>query len=144
MVALPWRWCYTGFYMKKLSVFAAAFILAAGAYAAEFPSITITDLKEAIAAKKVILLDANGSESWQKGHIPGAIDYSANKASLASVLPQDKDELVVAYCGNPQCVAYRAAAEAAKKLGYKNVKHLTAGIMGWKDAGEKTEPGSKT
>jgi len=131
-------------YMKKLLVFASAFILAANLYAAEFPSITIDDLKTAIASKQVVLLDANGSESWQKGHIPGAIDYSAKKDNLASVLPQDKDALVVAYCGNPQCVAYRAAAEAAKKLGYKNVKHLTAGIMGWKDAGEKTEPGSKT
>jgi rhodanese-related sulfurtransferase len=130
--------------MKKLLVFAAAFVVAAGAYAAEFPTITISDLKTAMASKQVVLLDANGSESWQKGHIPGAIDYSAKKDNLAGVLPQDKDALVVAYCGNPQCVAYRAAAEAAKKLGYKNIKHLTAGIMGWKDAGEKTEPGSKT
>ena len=128
--------------MKKLLLFAAAFVIAANVYAAEFPTITISDLKTAMASQKVVLLDANGSESWQKGHIPGAIDFSANKDSLASVLPQDKDVLVVAYCGNPQCPAYRAAAAAAKKLGYKNIKHLTAGIMGWKDAGEKTEPGS--
>lgn len=113
-------------------------------YAADFPTITISDLKTAMASQKVVLLDANGSESWQKGHIPGAIDYSAKKSDLASVLPTDKDVLVVAYCANPQCPAYRAAAQAAKKLGYKNIKHLTAGIMGWKDAGEKTEPGSKT
>jgi rhodanese-related sulfurtransferase len=130
--------------MKKLLVFAAGFVLAASVYAAEFPTITIPDLKAAIASRHVVLLDANGSESWQKGHIPGAIDFSATKESLASVLPRDKDALVVAYCGNPQCHAYQAAAEAAKKLGYKNIKHLTAGIMGWKDAGEKTEPGSKT
>ncbi|MGD0814524.1 MAG: rhodanese-like domain-containing protein [Verrucomicrobiota bacterium] len=130
--------------MKKLVIFAAAFVLAASAYAAEFPTITIPDLKAAITSKQVVLLDANGSESWQKGHIPGAIDFSSQKDNLASVLPKDKNELVVAYCGNPQCVAYRAAAEAAKKLGYTNIKHLTAGIMGWRDAGEKTEPGSKT
>jgi rhodanese-related sulfurtransferase len=130
--------------MKKLLVIAAGFVLAASVYAAEFPTITIPDLKAAMASKHVVLLDANGSESWQKGHIPGAIDFSATKESLASVLPRDKDALVVAYCGNPQCHAYQAAAEAAKKLGYKNIKHLTAGIMGWKDAGEKTEPGSKT
>jgi rhodanese-related sulfurtransferase len=131
--------------MKKLLVFAAAFVLAANIYAAEFPTITISDLKTAMTSTKVVLLDANGSESWQKGHIPGAIDFSANKENLASILPQDKSVLVVAYCGNPQCHAYQAAADAAKKLGYTNIKHLTAGIMGWKDAGEKTEPGnSKT
>ena len=136
--------------MKKLILLAAAFVLAASAYAAEFPTITIPDLKAAMANQdqKIVLLDANGTESWQKGHIPGAIDFAANKADLASVLPQDKDVLVVAYCANPQCPAYRAAAKAAEKLGYKNIKHLTAGIMGWRDAGEKMEtstaPTSKT
>jgi rhodanese-related sulfurtransferase len=130
--------------MKKLLVFAAAFVLAANIYAAEFPTITIPDLKTAMATKQVVLLDVNGPDSWQSGHIPGALDYFAVRDNLASVLPKDKNALVVAYCGNPQCVAYRAAAEAAKKLGYTNVKHLTAGIMGWRDAGEKTEPGSKT
>lgn len=130
--------------MKKLALFAAAFVLAANIYAAEFPNITISDLKTAMATKQVVLLDANGTESWQKGHIPGAIDFSANQQNLASVMPKDKDVLVVAYCANPQCPAYRAAATEAKKLGYTNIKHLTAGIMGWRDAGEKTEPGSKT
>ena len=127
--------------MRKLLAFAAAFVLAASVHAAEFPNITIGDLKSAMTAQKVVLLDANGSESWQKGHIPGAIDFSANKENLASVLPADKDTLIVAYCGNPQCPAYHAAAAAAKKLGYKNIKHLTAGISGWRDAGEKMEPG---
>jgi rhodanese-related sulfurtransferase len=130
--------------MKKLLALAAGLTLAANVYAAEFPSITIPDLKQDMATQKIVLLDANGTESWQSGHIPGAIDFSANKDHLASVLPADKNVLIVAYCGNPQCTAYRAAAEAAEKLGYKNVKHLTAGIMGWKEAGEKTQPGSKT
>jgi rhodanese-related sulfurtransferase len=130
--------------MRKLLAFAAAFVFTASLYAAEIPTITISDLKEAMAAKKVVLLDANGTDSWQQGHIPGAIDFSANKESLASVLPQDKDALIVAYCANPKCPAYKKAAGAAKKLGYTNIKHLTAGIQGWKDAGEKTEPGSKT
>ena len=32
-----------------------------------------------------------------------------------------------------------AAATAAEALGYKNIKHLSAGISGWLQAGEKTE-----
>ena len=116
------------------------FVFAVAVQAAEYPTITISDLKAAMASSQpIILLDANGTESWQRGHIPGAIDFSANKENLASVLPKDKDVLVVAYCANPQCPAYRSAAAAAKKLGYKNIKHLTAGIMGWRDAGEKME-----
>jgi rhodanese-related sulfurtransferase len=130
--------------MKKLLLFAAAFVFAASLYAAEYPTITIGELKSAMANTKVVLLDANGSDSWQQGHIPGAIDYSAKQDHLDNVLPSDKNVLVVAYCANPQCPAYRAAAEAARKLGYKNIKHLTAGIQGWKEAGEKTQPGSKS
>ena len=38
-------------------------------------------------------------------------------------------------------MAYKEAVVAAKKLGYTNVKHLSAGIHGWKDAGEKVEAG---
>ncbi|MFM8357902.1 MAG: rhodanese-like domain-containing protein [Verrucomicrobiota bacterium] len=45
----------------------------------------------------------------------------------------------MAYCGGPRCSAYKAAAEAAQKLGYKNVKHMSAGISGWNKAGEATE-----
>jgi rhodanese-related sulfurtransferase len=126
--------------MKKLLALAAMFVFAATIQAAEYPTITISEVKTALAEPaKIVLLDANGTESWQHGHIPGAIDFSANKEDLASMLPKDKDVLIVAYCANPQCPAYRNAANAAKKLGYKNIKHLTAGIMGWRDAGEKME-----
>jgi rhodanese-related sulfurtransferase len=128
--------------MKKIIALAASLMFVASVYAGDFADITIGDLKTAISEKKVVLLDANGTESWQSGHIPGAIDFAAKQDKLASVLPQDKNVLVVAYCGNPQCPAYHAAAVAAKKLGYKNIKHLVAGIQGWKSAGEKTEKGS--
>jgi rhodanese-related sulfurtransferase len=84
------------------------------------------------------VIDVNGAASYQKGHIPSAIDFTAAKADLAKALPEDKNALVVAYCGGPTCSAYQAAASAASKLGYKNVKHLSAGISGWKEAGEKT------
>ena len=107
-----------------------------------FPRISTEDLKQAIAAKKVILLDVNGTESWQEGHIPGALDFDKVEGKLAKVLPADKSALVVAYCGNERCSAYKAGANAAKKLGYTNVKHYSKGIAGWKKAGEKTDSGS--
>ena len=128
--------------MKKLSVLIATLLAVTTAYAGEVKDITIPELKQVIAAKQVVLLDANGTESWQGGHIPGAIDFKANKEKLSSLLPADKSALIVAYCGNPKCMAYKAAVEAAHKLGYTNVKHLPAGIKGWVKAGEPTEKGS--
>jgi len=124
--------------MKKILSLCAVALFACSVYAAHYPDITIKDLKAAMAQKSVTLLDANGSDSFKEGHIPGAIDYTATK-DLAKVLPKDKSALIVAYCGGPQCQAYQAAAKAAEKLGYKNVKHLAAGISGWNDAGEKME-----
>jgi rhodanese-related sulfurtransferase len=125
--------------MKTLLTMVATLVLAAAASAAQFSDISITELKSAIETKKVVLLDANGTTSYQSGHIPGAIDYTAVKKDLAKVLPKDKNALVVAYCGGPACGAYQAAAKAAKDLGYKNVKHLAAGISGWKEAKETIE-----
>ena len=124
--------------MKKFLALAAAAVVAVSAYAGEFPDISITELKTVIANKKATIIDVNGSDSYKSGHIPGAIDFTATK-DLAAVLPKDKNALIVAYCGGPKCSAYKQAATAAEKLGYKNVKHLSAGISGWKDAGEKTE-----
>lgn len=125
--------------MKKILTLVAAMIVSATAFAGEFADISVADLKKAIADKKVTVIDVNGSSSFKAGHVPTAIDFTASKADLASKLPADKDALIVAYCGGPSCSAYKAAANAAEKLGYKNIKHLSAGISGWKSAGEKTE-----
>lgn len=125
--------------MKRLLALSAVLCLASIAVAGEFPEISLADLKSAIAAKKATLLDVNGSDSYQQGHIPTAKDFEAVKGQLAKVLPEDKKALVVAYCGGPKCGAYQAAAKAAKELGYTNVKHFAGGISGWKEAGEKTD-----
>lgn len=101
------------------------------------PDISLVDLKQAIADKAVTLLDCNGSKSYANGHMPGAMDFEGAKADLAKRMPTDKAALVVAYCGGPKCLAYKAGADAATKLGYTNVKHFSGGISGWKDAGEK-------
>ena len=127
--------------MKKLLCLLSVAMLSLAVYAGEVAEITIPELKAAIAAKKVTLLDANGTDSWKEGHIPGAIDFATAKKNLASVLPKDKSALVVAYCGGPACGAYASAAKAAEKLGYTNVKHLKAGISGWESGHEKMEAG---
>jgi rhodanese-related sulfurtransferase len=129
--------------MKKIFALTAVSLVALSLHAGEYKDISIKELKSDIASHKVTLLDANGTESWEKGHIPGAVNFYASQDKLASALPADKGALVVAYCANPRCKAYQAAAKAAEKLGYTNIRHLSAGIDGWKDAGEKTEAKSQ-
>src|SRR5262249_16171336 len=124
---------------KQLSAVLVTFALAATAFAGEFQDISIKEVDGLTKSKKAVIIDVNGTESFQKGHIPGALDYAAIKDNLAAKLPADKSTLVVAYCGGPKCMADQAAAKAATKLGYKNVKHMSAGISGWKEAGQTME-----
>ena len=125
--------------MKKLLSLLTVALMTTVVVAGEFADISISEVKTLTTSKKAVIIDVNGSESYAKGHVPGALDFTAIQAKLADTLPKDKSTLIVAYCGGPACKAYQAAATAAQKLGYKNVKHMSAGISGWKEAGQKLE-----
>ena len=113
--------------MKKLIALPLLFIIAISACANDFPDISVKELQKALEKGNVAVIDVNGARTFDKGHIPTAIHYSSSKDKLSSLLPKDKNTLVVSYCGGPSCRAYKRGAEAAVKLGYKNVKHLSAG-----------------
>ena len=125
--------------MKNLIALIAV-IFAVNVQACEYPDISIAELEKAIKSGKVAVIDVNGANSYAKrGHIPGAVSFS-NKDALSKQLSKvGKDTLVVAYCGNSRCSAYKRGASAAEELGFKNVKHLSAGIAGWLKAGKKVE-----
>ena len=126
---------------KTLLAVAVSSLVAVSAFAGKYASISHEELKQAVADNTATIIDVNGSKSYAAGRIPGAIDFAKHKDNLAAALPADKDALIVAYCGSPSCGAYARAAEAAVKLGYKNVRHYAGGISGWKEAGEPTEKG---
>lgn len=105
----------------------------------QFSEISFDELKTAVTARKATVIDVNGTWSFKEGHIPGAIDFESSKEQLASLLPKDKDALVVAYCGGPQCSAWEDGAKVAAGLGYKQIKHFKGGIKGWKEANGPVE-----
>lgn len=126
--------------MNKLLILVGILALGVNALAADkFPDISHKELKTAIDAKAVTLLDAAGSASYRSGHIPGALDFQVVTADLGAKLPADKGALIVAYCANENCPYYKKAAFAARALGYTNVKHYVRGVAGWKDSGEALE-----
>ena len=120
--------------MKILTTLFSFLLVSSALFAGEYPDISVKELQNAIKEGKVAVIDVNGQKSFSRGHIPTAIDFSSQGKKLSSLLPKDKNTLVVSYCG-PGCRAYKRGADAAAKLGYKNVKHLSAGISGWKRAG---------
>jgi rhodanese-related sulfurtransferase len=113
----------------------------AAAPTASVPSISQSELVAAITGKTVTIIDVNGTASWRKAHIPGAIDAQANARTLASQLPKDKKALVVVYCGSAQCGAWKQGADFAAAQGYTNVRRFAPGITGWVKAGGTTDRG---
>lgn len=127
--------------MKKYFTLLAATLLTASVYAGEFADISLKDVKTASETKSAVIIDANSPASYKAGHVPGALSWAAIKDNLAASLPADKNAEIIAYCGNPHCPAYLQPAKAAEKLGYTNIKHMTDGIDGWRDAKMPTESG---
>jgi rhodanese-related sulfurtransferase len=125
--------------MKKLSAVIVTLALAVSAFAGEYKEISVKEARTLVDSKKAVFIDVNGSDSYKKGRIPGALNFETVKSDLAGKLPADKNATIVAYCGGPKCRAYEAAAKAASELGYKNIRHLVAGISGWKEAGQPVE-----
>ena len=72
-----------------------------------FPNINIQDLKAAIDKKDVVIIDANGTDSFKNGHIPGAIDFEANGANLAKLLPSDKSAWSSPTAADPSAMPIR-------------------------------------
>jgi len=107
----------------------------------DLPEIEVAALASLISEKKpVTVFDANRPETRKKeGVIPGAKLLTSAKEYPVSELPKDKAEKLVFYCYNEMCPASHSAAEKAIISGHTDVSILTAGIVGWKKAGNKTQ-----
>ncbi len=84
---------------------------------------------------KYYLFDSRPLPRFQDGYIPTAINFpfpSFDKLA-DSLLPKDKNALVIFYCAGTSCNMSPGAAEKAKKLGYTNVKVYKDGMPGWQE-----------
>jgi rhodanese-related sulfurtransferase len=98
-------------------------------------------LKELMQRQQVTVVDVNSRQSWMKAHVPGALHLDP-AAYSDSDLPAGKDANLVFYCSNPLCRKAPNAARRAEKMGYGNVKVMSAGITGWMAAKLPTEVGA--
>ena len=112
------------------------------AYEQHYSEISYTQLRKAMDAGQVFLIDANSTESYTKGHIPLA--RSLYKPELLEAqLPVLKNYPIVVYCGGPQCTAWQRAADFAAARGYTSVMHFKGGIKGWKAQGDTLASGQE-
>jgi rhodanese-related sulfurtransferase len=102
--------------------------------------VTRDELKTAIDAGTVTVIDALGGEYYAKQHLPGALALIRDDvdAQAPTLLP-DLDAAIVTYCSNPACPNSGQVAGRLTALGYTNVRKYREGIQDWVEAGLPTE-----
>ncbi|MGD9950357.1 MAG: rhodanese-like domain-containing protein [Desulfobulbus sp.] len=92
------------------------------------------ELKKLIDSKSSLyLVDSRPLGRFNQAHLPGAhsIPLPVLKKEKAAVLPKDKMQLLIFYCGGITCPLSPASAAIAKDLGYKNVRVYHDGEPAW-------------
>lgn len=86
--------------------------------------------------ESAIFIDARPMYSYQRGHIPGAINIPYSSRDKASLMKDiSKDENIITYCYSAKCNQARILVRDLKKMGYTNVALFEGGIVEWKKAG---------
>lgn len=91
----------------------------------------------------VSIYDFNSPQRFDKARVPGAKNLDP-AAYDEHDLPADKQASLVFYCSNPMCRKAPNAARRAKKIGYTDVRVMSAGITGWLAAKLPTQSGEST
>jgi rhodanese-related sulfurtransferase len=93
------------------------------------------DLKVALeGGERLVVVDARSTESFQRGHIPGAINLPHRTMSAETTAGIEKSVLVVVYCDGIGCNASTKGALKMLNLGFR-VKELIGGLDWWRRDG---------
>ena len=105
--------------------------------------ISVTEARARLAANtKVVLMDVREDNEWQAGHAAEAMHLGKGilERDLEKLFPDPKTEIIM-YCGG----GFRSAltADAAQKMGYRNVHSLIGGYKGMMAAGWPMKSGAQ-
>ena len=101
------------------------------------------ELKRAINADEVTVVETLREQHFEQGHLPGAIHihFEAVAERAAELLP-NKDAPIVTYCSNTGCRNSELAAAKLEAIGYTNVRRYAEGKDDWQGAGLPLEVGA--
>ena len=106
-------------------------------------TITRDELRTAIEAGEVVVVEALGPMYFEDAHLPGAINVPHTEVDrLAPSLLPDKDAAIVTYCSNTACPNSEVAARRLEALGYTDVRKYAEGKDDWREAGLPLESGA--
>lgn len=97
------------------------------------------DLFEALKnGKNIIVIDARSGSSFQREHIPGAVNLPHREMDEQSTRFLNREILYIIYCDGIGCNASTKGALKMARLGFK-VKELLGGLDWWKRDDYATE-----
>ena len=113
------------------------------------PEISTAELADALADKRVIVLDARPYAEYGVSHIPGArsvpgkpglppAQYTADAGEIVRTIA-DRSSPLVLYCNGPFCGRSKRFGAELMKAGYKNVRRYQLGIPTWRALGGVTQ-----
>jgi rhodanese-related sulfurtransferase len=122
-----------------LSIPTAAPDVAAAHFAARLAcEADVSDVRADLDSGAFVLVDSRSIDSWEQGHIPGALHLPTAEITARAPELLDRDKIVVTYCWGPGCNGATRAALAFARLGYR-VKEMIGGYEYWVREGFETE-----
>jgi rhodanese-related sulfurtransferase len=139
-------------FKKEVAKEAAAVKLVREVQRGGYGVVTTQELNQWIDSdKQILIVDTMPyEESYKKQHVPGAVQFlfpipdmkqwdtketgGKTLEDFKKFLGDNKDKLIVIYCGFVKCTRSHNGAAWAVKLGYKNVFRYPGGIFAWKGA----------
>jgi rhodanese-related sulfurtransferase len=98
-------------------------------------TITLQELRDAIAARELTVIETLGPMYYAAGHLPGAINIPHTAVGeLAPELLPARDAPIVTYCSNEACANSTIAQNQLIALGYTNVRKFPGGKQEWESA----------
>lgn len=93
-------------------------------------------LKEATEKQEVKVVEVLSPRLYEEeGHIPSAINIPLTELKELAPKMLKKDENIVVYCSDIDCLASPVAGRTLREMGYKKVLDYEAGKKDWMEAG---------
>lgn len=92
--------------------------------------ITLDEFRTHLKSGTAVIVDARAPKDFRKGHVTGAINLpSGEETAYFAKFQKDAspDQLVIVYCGGPDCPAGDNVATFLTSHGYTNVRVYTPG-----------------
>jgi rhodanese-related sulfurtransferase len=101
--------------------------------------VSLDDIREHVRNNSAVIIDARSAEDFARGHVRGAINVPASqKESAAAQVKRNvaTDQLIIIYCGSPQCPAGESVYEYLLSQGYTNMRVFKPG---WKTLSQEKD-----